>query len=800
MSAYTSPETTETGIDAEIPPERRARWFLWSLLLHVVLFGAVVMLTPLRDVVVERRQPDLQLTREQVEQLAEHIETHNIDQLKASVRELEAIDRAMAEIRQSQREQLKPEQLRDLADAPRDAVAAMNEAIARQTDAIEQINAAKTGAFDEKSAEARQQQIEAEMAQEKAVTALALAGPDFDAVRREQRAIASQQLAARTRLEATQETARQRAALERELETGREHLDRLNDALTKKQDEQRREQEKLDALNARRDEAVRERAQREADLRDRTRDEAAAAAALAAADQDRDAVSAAESARRDLAEANKQLDRARSDVERAEGGVAKQRQRVDGKAADVEKIGRDIAASRREQSDRQAEVNRLNAALPAEAAEVARAQAAARAAQEAILARVTEMIAQPPSVQTEPPVRAAAQPASPGPTSAPLPDDPVALYRRAEDLETTITEDYREVRAAELAKIQGTTLAEAMGRVDVAPPTRDPLDVGALNRPVDTGEKLQAYKQEFTKAARQMEGMVASADAMLMTARTIASEMSDELAAALRIEQAAVMEEYARETEGAKAVDLSQTMAQAAAIQAAMQQGMQTPIGDPSEQLADAAALGQGEDAGSASDGSASADLPSVARPERNVVHPEISREDIRRAQPGRVIGPGGIQTEWLYIDGWYFLGPFPNEGRRNIHKWFPPETTIDLDAVYIGRGGRPIRWQYLKSANPDIWPPDAEPYAIYYAYTELRFDQARDLWIAVGSDDRSDIWINGQEVWASSDKLKGWQAGEGYRKVHFQKGLNRVLYRIENGWRGMAFSMVLHTAPPGDG
>ena len=40
--------------------------------------------------------------------------------------------------------------------------------------------------------------------------------------------------------------------------------------------------------------------------------------------------------------------------------------------------------------------------------------------------------------------------------------------------------------------------------------------------------------------------------------------------------------------------------------------------------------------------------------------------------------------------------------------------------------------------------------------------------------------------------QLKSWRADEGFRKIHFKQGLNRVLCRVENGWHGTQFSLVL--------
>jgi len=121
------------------------------------------------------------------------------------------------------------------------------------------------------------------------------------------------------------------------------------------------------------------------------------------------------------------------------------------------------------------------------------------------------------------------------------------------------------------------------------------------------------------------------------------------------------------------------------------------------------------------------------------------------------------------------------------------PESVVDLDASYPVDGGV-VRWRFVQNAEPKVRPPDERSYSIYYAYTELWFDEEQDLWIAMGSDDYSKIWINGLPVWASGMQHKSWKPNEGYRKVHFKKGLNRVLMRVENGQFVCAFSLMLNT------
>ena len=64
---------------------------------------------------------------------------------------------------------------------------------------------------------------------------------------------------------------------------------------------------------------------------------------------------------------------------------------------------------------------------------------------------------------------------------------------------------------------------------------------------------------------------------------------------------------------------------------------------------------------------------------------------------------------------------------------------------------------------------------------------------MAIGSDDNSRIWVNDEIVWISSYELKGWRFDEGFRRIPFRKGRNRILYRIENGHIVTDFSFALY-------
>jgi hypothetical protein len=192
---------------------------------------------------------------------------------------------------------------------------------------------------------------------------------------------------------------------------------------------------------------------------------------------------------------------------------------------------------------------------------------------------------------------------------------------------------------------------------------------------------------------------------------------------------------------------------------------------------------------------------------------PPPVRTDVLRGE-GRVFGPGGSYAERIYLDRWYIIGPFPNEHRRNIETRFPPEFGVDLDAEYLGKDDRLLHWKYFEADSYPLVPPDDEPYAVYYGYTEVMMDRERDLWVSFGSDDESKVWLNDALVWESGTGFKLWYNSGGYRslpsymrdwnltenrrRLHFRKGRNRLLFRLENGYGLQFFSMVIEAGAKG--
>ena len=184
------------------------------------------------------------------------------------------------------------------------------------------------------------------------------------------------------------------------------------------------------------------------------------------------------------------------------------------------------------------------------------------------------------------------------------------------------------------------------------------------------------------------------------------------------------------------------------------------------------------------------------------------------QALPGRRFSKDAERKGWLYVNTWYMIGPWENYGRDDFAIIHQPEISVDFDAVYtdgqVGVGieetesdpikmiGKEVkldgtlRWKFMQSESMHNTVPVTTGHSTYYAYTELYFDEATTMLVAIGTDDSGRIWINGKDVW--QDKGTSWyHIDEHIEPFTFQQGWNRVLLRLENGGGGAAgFSFLI--------
>lgn len=383
--------------------------------------------------------------------------------------------------------------------------------------------------------------------------------------------------------------------------------------------------------------------------------------------------------------------------------------------------------------------------------------------------------------------------AAPAPAPAAVGRDIVDLYDQAVASLEVLCDDYRRIRAIQLSRQRDISVEEAYDAIASVMPALEPIARDLLRRALRDPADIAVHKREVNEVEKQIEMMVELAARLLDEIERVRMELE-----AMETEQPeTTLEEIVRrETfDPDRVVELSgERREQEAPLQELERLAREDPV-QPARDLVEAMARVREPDMRDLTreelQAGRTVDLMTVAA--LAGMRGAVDLERLSKVM-GRGIAADGTPAEWLFVDTWYTIGPFPNPQRRNIHRKFPPETVVDLDAVYEGKDGRMVRWQWTQSGQPKCTPADDEEYAIYYAYTEIYLEEAQDLWVAIGSDDKANVWLNGLPIWISGDQLKGWRPNEGFRRVRFEAGLNRILYRVENGWLQTAFSLAIRT------
>ena len=445
------------------------------------------------------------------------------------------------------------------------------------------------------------------------------------------------------------------------------------------------------------------------------------------------------------------------------------------------------------------------------------------------------------------------------PDAKPLPPSsgdtsPDVLAQRAQQLADAIDAADREVRAADLARLASMSLDDAHRKLAEwdarqLPPPR-------VETAAEKIARLERHARDLAEARRtrldaQREGVrVASADARSRAGTPLASGSTGQVRVAdgiprSRAEQFKSMVRLGGPqgrvgvvgTEAGRSVNREHVRGLAGGRNAS-----EDDDGNASDKAAKTRSVvleGQlepaGRNGGAAQHGSGSAKQGSLVPPDAAqglaavripgtsldlTGHAEDGRHQlVRYAAPpsvdvstlhtaaGRVFGAGGTWAERVYLDTWYVIGPFAGHGDESLQTGYPPEDDVDLDAAYPGPEGRTLTWRFTSRGFYPFVPPERRADAVYYAYTELRVDDERDVWLAIAADRDSEMWLDERLVWVSSPGDKPWyhppyylrdelvgslSLAEGQRRVHLTAGVHRLLFKLVEGDERAFFSVVL--------
>lgn len=389
--------------------------------------------------------------------------------------------------------------------------------------------------------------------------------------------------------------------------------------------------------------------------------------------------------------------------------------------------------------------------------------------------------------EAQPAASAAAPPSRPASTPAPTPpdSDPKEMLKEARELAKSIEEIDRDLKAEELARLTGKAKEEARAEVDA----RAPQAVTPSDDPTKEIAKLEAaarqvLAQRAETLQRQQDGVAVSASAAEHAGSAGAGTADADSAGTGQGngESGAGQSVSGNAKANGGAAPLVQQIAEF------MRDGVEAERGPNTQHY-------RGQETAFFHDGVGQI--------------PHVSPHGMIKAQ-GRMLGAGGQFANRVYLNSWYLIGPFQGRhggGLFNNPK-YPPEDAVLLDAVYRGKDGRLVKWEYVNAPTYPLIPRDHAEDAVYYGYTEVVMDQERDLMVWIGADDDAQVYLNDKMIWKGGNWNKQWfwqtlydtrntyvsdfNRTEGRRIVRFKKGSNKVFFKLSNGPTRMFFSMVL--------
>ncbi|MBQ8113779.1 MAG: hypothetical protein IJ146_11320 [Kiritimatiellae bacterium] len=811
---------------------RRRRDFVWnvvSFVLHVIVFGAIVLLTPVKSLVFEEKakaNPAAELSADRIEQIADALSQARVNEL---LRQLDALQTVLHNM-DLMKEQLQKDYdsfaekssvgLKDeLSKMVDEAEKAQGAARAEQNPMIEMVGKMLAEERMDLTDETRSKWLREsatkliEDAGDKIADAQARAGNALDRIQvRAQfggyrKTAEAAAMARDAQIEvATMQNQAQKEASEIGYKMS-EMRGRVNDLANheKSLSQQRERLEKAEQDRSDAEEQAAEAAKRR-DSASQARD-AALAEERRIRDESGKATAEAKAARAEAARLGREFNNAKKLAER-------EQRRRDNSIRTAEDARRRIADLDRKVAERRASVRNLEDIRRQSVTDeqVKKLERAAKT-QEEIRARID--VLRKVLESDEPELRKLAQEGRA--ENKLVTTDAASMmivdsYELAREIETAITESYKDIKATQTAIERKMSFEAAQQITDVAKAVRMEANREAIEASPRTKEALDAQKVAQAEIVREADSIVETAVAMMQEAMEIVQPddgSKSEVAAGCQREIPWLQEkDFAERAQEERRQERLAQMSAAAdyqvAISAAAAESESERAKDLTRVMAGAVEGKKDVEPASGVEGRKFTGEEFVAEK----LTPLKSR--MPELLPGNVIrftesaAKDGLPGKWMYVQDWYVIGPFPNPNRVNLRRKFPPESVVDLDATYVGKDGKTIRWEFMQTRNTtpvETWrvdgkaelvPYNAEEYGIWYAYAEVFTDVACDCWIAVGSDDRSDIWLNDVPVWGSSNKLKSWRVDEGYRKIHLNKGRNRILARIENGWHALGWSVCL--------
>lgn len=184
-------------------------------------------------------------------------------------------------------------------------------------------------------------------------------------------------------------------------------------------------------------------------------------------------------------------------------------------------------------------------------------------------------------------------------------------------------------------------------------------------------------------------------------------------------------------------------------------------------------------------------DLNLLAEPFANLLyrrsHPDarllarLFYADVERAR-GRTTKAAELLEPLGFVQDFYVVGGFDNEGKSGCDTDFGPESSLSLSAAYPGKG-REVSWRKLPAKTLDGYVdlstmvrPSSQ--VVAYALTFLQADIDTKVNLGLGTSGAFRLFVNGVKV-AASDRYNLPRVDQSRVQVRLRKGINRVLVKV---------------------
>lgn len=143
------------------------------------------------------------------------------------------------------------------------------------------------------------------------------------------------------------------------------------------------------------------------------------------------------------------------------------------------------------------------------------------------------------------------------------------------------------------------------------------------------------------------------------------------------------------------------------------------------------------------------------------------------------------------FIREWNIIGPFDAPDMDYLQTAYPPESEIDLEKKYHGKGDMEVGWRIIQAEESGYVPLEEllkpNEQAIAYAFVYVFSPDQRPSKIMLGSDDGVRVWLNDILV-HSNPAYRGASPDQDRIDVELKKGWNKLLVKVLQGSGGWGF------------